>query len=317
MARLYRLARIYTAALLALGLILRLAVLDVVDPLAVFYYATPWPVLAVLGFIAASLWMEKRRLALACLAAGVFSAVMWVTESYERNPQSNEPQDLRVVSWNAEHSKDALPQIIEHARGFDADILGITETESTHAEDAVRWRSAFPGHTVATLPGYMLFITRGEITGTLSGSLARRGRFNLVRVKFGERPAQVLVVEFDANPLRSRRPPFVELQRTIANLPNEPIILMGDFNTPRESIYYGRSLNDLQNAFDIGGEGFAETWPVPLPLLSLDHIFVSKTLRVLRCRHGSSLSDHRPVIADLAWPSAGDEDPPPASPRAD
>ena len=303
LARLRRVAQISAAGLLFAGLILRITVRDGIDRFAILFYATPWPVLAALGFVSAALWFaDTKRFAVVCLAAGMISAVTWVIGSYERNPQSPDRHDLRVVSWNAEHSKNDLPQIIERARAFDADILGITETESTEPADAARWQNAFPGHTVTTLPGHMLFITRGEVAGTRNGSLAGSGRFNLVRVKFDARFAQVLFVEFDATPFRSRRLPFDALHRAISNLPNEPVILMGDFNTPRESVHFGGKMAELQDAFDTAGHGFAETWPVPIPILSLDHILVSKSLRVLRCAHAASLSDHRPVIADLAWP---------------
>ncbi len=291
------------AGLLISGLIVRITVRDAIDQLAIVFYATPWPVLAVLGFVSAALWIPKaKRFAVACLGAGVISGVVWVVGSYERNPQVTERQNLRVVSWNAEHAKKDLPAVVEKARSFNADILGLTETESTETPDAERWRAAFPGHTVKTLPGYMLFITRGEITGSLSGSLAGRGNFNLVRVKLGERPVQVLFVDIEPNPIRSRRLAFDTLHSTLGNLPNEPVVMMGDFNTPRESIHFARLQEQLQDAFDVGGRGFAETWPVPVPVLSLDHILVSKSVRVLRCVHGGSLSDHCRVIADLAGP---------------
>ena len=302
MARLRRLAQVFSAGLLVLGLALRLTVKDAIDELAVFFYATPWPVLSVLGFISGALWMGKwNRFAWGCLTVGVIAAGTWVVCNYERNPQAAEAQNLRVVSWNAEHAKKDLPAIIEKARSFDADILGITETESTEPADADRWRTPFPGHTVKTLPGYMLLITRGEILGSLSGSLAGRGDFNLMRVKFGERPVQVLFVDFAPNPIRSRRLAFDTLNSTLGNLPKEPVVVMGDFNTPRESTHIAKLQEQLQDAFAVGGHGFAETWPVPVPVLSLDHILVSKSLRVLRCAHSSSLSDHRPVVADLAW----------------
>ena len=194
LARLRRIAQVSTAGILIAGVVLRITVRDEIDGLAILFYATPWPVLAVLGFAAAVLWIPKRkRFALGCAAAGATAAVLWVLGSYERSPRANGRHDLRVVSWSAEHAKKDLPAIIEKARSFEADILGITETESTEPADAERWRAAFPGHTVETLPGHMLFITRGEMIGTLSGSLAGRGNFNLVRLKFGDRPVQVVL----------------------------------------------------------------------------------------------------------------------------
>jgi vancomycin resistance protein VanJ len=301
LARLRRLAQMSGAGLLIVGFILRVTVRDEIDGLAIFFYATPWPVLAILGFVTAALWAPKKRFALASLVTGVICAIVWIVVSWERNPQSMDKQDLRVVSWNAEHPKSKLPEAIETARKFDADILGITETESTEPADAELWRAAFSSHTVETLPGFMLLITRGEVLGRLSGSLGGGGNFNLVQLKFGERRVQLVFVEFASNPLHSRRLAHDALRSLLSNLPKEPVVVMGDFNTPRESAYLGRLRENLQDTFDVGGSGFAETWPVPVPVLSLDHIFTSKEFRVLRCEHGWALSDHRPVIADLAW----------------
>ena len=168
-------ARLTTAGLLVLGFALRISVRDAIDGLAIFFYATPWPVLAILGLVAAAWWKPNKPVAVTCLAAGTISLIAWIVGSYERNPQRMERQDLRVVSWNAEHAKSKLPDVIATARKFDADILGITETESTESADAERWRAAFPGYTVQTLPGFMLLITRGEELGRLHGTLPQRG----------------------------------------------------------------------------------------------------------------------------------------------
>src|SRR6478736_265753 len=105
LARLRRLAQMSAAGFLIVGLILRFTVRDEIDGLAIFFYATPWPVLAILGFVAAALWVQRKRFALACLATGVICAILWIIGSWERNPQSTDKQDLRVVSWNAEHPK--------------------------------------------------------------------------------------------------------------------------------------------------------------------------------------------------------------------
>jgi endonuclease/exonuclease/phosphatase family metal-dependent hydrolase len=205
------------------------------------------------------------------------------------------------VSWNAEHPKNRLPDVIQTARDFDADILGITETESTAPADAERRRAAFPGHVVRTLPGFMLLITRGDVLHTATGSLSQRGTYNLVQLQFGARRMNLVFVDFHANPFTSRGPAFAALATVLGNIAEAPTILMGDFNTPRESIYFDAMRERMNDAFETRGNGFAETWPVPTPALSLDHIWVSRPARILRCSHGWSLSDHRPVVADLAW----------------
>ncbi|MGH7455080.1 MAG: hypothetical protein ACRENG_27240, partial [bacterium] len=62
----------------------------------------------------------------------------------------------------------------------------------------------------------------------------------------------------------------------------------------------------LNHAFESGGSGFAETWPIPLPVLAIDHIWVSKKIKVISCNlNWSRLSDHRPVEASIEPPRSG------------
>lgn len=74
----------------------------------------------------------------------------------------------------------------------------------------------------------------------------------------------------------------------------------GDFNTPRESSHFRQLRKPMTHAFETAGRGLADTWPVPIPVLSLDHIWTTPGLRVVQCRLGGGVADHRPVMADLA-----------------
>ena len=55
------------------------------------------------------------------------------------------------------------------------------------------------------------------------------------------------------------------------------------------------------NAFEEAGDGYAASWPSFAPLLTLDQIWVSATAGVRHCELGwSPISDHRPVVAEIA-----------------
>ena len=80
----------------------------------------------------------------------------------------------------------------------------------------------------------------------------------------------------------------------------ENFLILGDFNTPRESALLDPLRANLTHAFESAGDGLAETWPAFLPVLSLDQIWSSPGLRAVWCEHGHSLrSEHRAVIADF------------------
>ena len=299
---LFRAAVIIGAILFVIGLVLRLSIRDQADGWSVVFYATPWPVLAALAvLIGVVLWGRSWKwLAGSFVVAGLACAGAWYGQCVIRRPGNETAGQCRVVSWNAEHPKAALPDVIEAVHAFQGDIIGITETESTEPADAERWTAAFPNYTVRTLPGFMLFITRAEVLGSVHGQLGAAGRYNAVKVRLNGRDITVLLVEFDANPLRSRRPAFAALEELRRQHAGEEIILMGDFNTPRESAYFDSLRNGMTNAFDSAGNGIADTWPVPIPVLSLDHVWTTSGLRPVWCELvSSSLSDHRAVVVDL------------------
>ena len=82
---------------------------------------------------------------------------------------------------------------------------------------------------------------------------------------------------------------------------------MGDFNTPTDSLFLREIHRDFENAFEQAGDGYSATWPLPVPVLTLDQIWVNKGIEVYRCRLGWSLrSDHRPVLTDITIESSFD-----------
>jgi vancomycin resistance protein VanJ len=290
-------------ALFIAGLLLRLTLRDTVDALAVIFYATPWPVLGALVVVFGihSLSRKRRSVASACLPLGVVCVVAWVRNSQFHGPPVTGERDLRVLFWNAEHPKSLLPNVIEQVRSVDADIIGVAETEATSPADQQRWKHAFPGFTLHNLAGGLLFLSRNKAVHIETGMLGLGGHHHVFKI--GAPPNQVTVILIDISPMprRPRRAAFERLNQVRARYAEDHIIVMGDFNTPRDSVHFEPLKRRFQHAFETAGSGFAETWPVPIPVLHLDHVLVGAGFDVNHCRHGWSwLSDHRPVIVDLS-----------------
>jgi len=293
-------------ALLALGLLLRFADYDEEGWLLAFGYAAQWPVLAALAGALALLCGVSRwpRRAFAAAVLCIFCGALWVRGSWKGNPQiTADSAALRFVYWNAAGPQQRLEAVIRHASGFGADFLAIGEAGAETADADARWRAAFPHHTTLRLRGEMRIATAGVVRGTRYGSLRQKGRYNLVEVELRGRPLRVLVVDFDADATRSRRAAFEALQALVAEHAGHPLIVVGDFNTPTDSPHFRRLRGPLQDAWQVAGSGFSETWPLPVPVLRLDHLWISSHLRPVAFRMDwSLLSDHRAQVLDLAWP---------------
>jgi vancomycin resistance protein VanJ len=77
-------------------------------------------------------------------------------------------------------------------------------------------------------------------------------------------------------------------------------LVLGDFNTPVESVIYQRNWRGLENAFSRAGFGFGSTRFNGWIRIRIDHILMNEDWRTVRAFVGPDLgSDHRPMIADL------------------
>ena len=79
-----------------------------------------------------------------------------------------------------------------------------------------------------------------------------------------------------------------------------PRLVVGDFNTPEESVIFRSAWGDLTEAFDQGGIGFGFTRYNGWIRLRIDHVLAGPGFRVVRAEvlpdYGS---DHRPLMAEL------------------
>jgi endonuclease/exonuclease/phosphatase family metal-dependent hydrolase len=88
-------------------------------------------------------------------------------------------------------------------------------------------------------------------------------------------------------------------------------ILAGDFNVGRRSRSFSRLAAHLRPARDAKGRRRLRTFPSRLPMLSLDHVFVSDAIETVdahtvRTKLARVASDHLPLVAELRIRSASE-----------
>nr|MCH9792656.1 hypothetical protein [Planctomycetota bacterium] len=75
---------------------------------------------------------------------------------------------------------------------------------------------------------------------------------------------------------------------------------LGDFNTPSDSDHFRPLRKWIKNSFEVAGDGYTATWPLPFPVLDLDSIWVNDQFVVISSENRWTwVSDHRPVITDV------------------
>ncbi len=81
-----------------------------------------------------------------------------------------------------------------------------------------------------------------------------------------------------------------------------PVLIMGDFNTPPESVIFSQVWSGYPDAFNTAGWGWGYTFMGSETRVRIDHILTGRGWKITDCRVGPFVGPlHRPVIADLVW----------------
>jgi vancomycin resistance protein VanJ len=290
------------APVVLFGLALRLTVRDDFDPLALFFYATPWAVLFALSAICLIHWWRRARVRAVALAVSAGCLTMLVIRGFGFASAPGGPSSIRIAYWNVARPEWRLDKILRQADHMNADFLVFGEHREGPKTPA-QWKDHYRGRFVLPLARELLLVAPDEVKRIDGGSLGGAGGCQICRAVVQGREIFLLMVDFTASLERSRKPAFDRLFQIVDAYSEKPLLVIGDFNTPSDSIYFDRLRSRLTSAFETAGRGYAATWPMPIPVLQLDHIWTNKHLRVIRCEHRTSVySDHRAVIADVVFP---------------
>ncbi len=288
-----------------LGVIVRVTVQDRVPTWASVYYATPPPVLASLALLAGVLWLVQRRrkAALSAFALGLTCLVwtwgaLWVTNP---PPPAGASHGWRVLFWNVARGSHGWERVADALRTRDADIIGLVETTADVPAVESFWESQLPGYEHAVFSSGISLLVKGSIAHQRGGTLAGRGWFEHSLVQIGSEAVHVVVVDLKSNPFRTRARALARLQEVLAPLDGQPVILMGDFNAPTDSVLFEPLRRDFRHAFETAGTGYAPTWPLPVPVLTIDQVWANAGIEIRNCDLQSTWgSDHRIVGAEIA-----------------
>lgn len=291
------------SAVLLLATLVRLTVRDRFIVSGALFYAAPWPVIAVGAALLVGFWFYEKR----CVPSGLHALLaaaalaMWWDGSWRWRPRPTERGDLRVVLWNVSRPTRGLPAVARWLRAQDADVIALAEGHRNGESSLDRWQHELPGYAVMELRAEMTCLVRGKIIRRAPRS-ATSLNYALLQAEIRGQPLTILQVDLHASIFRSRRRALDELAAVAHPLRGENLIVLGDFNTPRESALLDPLRADLTPAFEAAGCGLGDTWPMPLPVLCLDQIWSSRGLPAMFCRSAFSLrSDHRAVVADFRF----------------
>ncbi len=267
-------------ALLFTAIIVHFTIKDEFYITSLLFYATPLP-LIVLGllFLLAFIKASARKY---YVILAVILSIIWVKNSYINTPLVATSEALEIVLWNAYRTEN-------FEDGFEVsktipDIMVLIECDEHDFEKIKQKYNEY--HFYFNEEAIGIFSkTPLEIHSNITSE------WNTTVVHFSTKNIHFYAVDVSANVKYFRKPMLKNVFSSIQT--DDKTIILGDFNTPFESLFFKNFKKNYLHAFTEKGNGFRETWFWNIPLLSLDHIWVSKDLEILKVdKISTTKSDH-------------------------
>ncbi|AUP79632.1 endonuclease/exonuclease/phosphatase family protein [Flavivirga eckloniae] len=265
-------------ALLAIHFVLKESSLQT----SLYFYSFPLPVIIIVVLILAI--FLKRGLKKYNLWLAAILMIVWLGRSFKVHiSETVNERDLEVVFWNASHERnfqdvfnksDSIPDVVVLAE-YHGKIL-----EETKLKYSDRYFYKHPTRRIGICSNRPINIKEIILS-----------KYESTVIRFETNDVNFYVVDVSGSMDVPRNWELGFVNKSITQ--TKRTIVLGDFNVPYESKYLEDLKTDFNHAFSEKGNGFMETWFWNIPLLSLDHIWVSKDLEILKTEKiGTFKSDH-------------------------
>ena len=246
---------------------------------SLLYYSLPLPLILVVVLLL-SVFLRKRKYHL-ILAAMLL--IIWLGRSFKIHlPETIKENDFEVVFWNASRD-NGFEEAFNESESM-PDVLVLVESQKNDLE---KLQLKYPKYFFYRLKReiYVFSKTKVDVVNeTISN-------FSSSVINFKTKGVNFYAVDVSGSTDVPRNWELSFVNDLIST--NQKTIVLGDFNVPFESKYLNQMKTEFNHAFNEKGNGFRETWFWNLPLLSLDHIWVSKDLEILKTQKINTFkSDH-------------------------
>ncbi len=268
---------------LGLGLLMQALLRDHYPGLALLFYAMPRPCLAVLALALAFFPNVNRvgRVLALGFALGIFG--QWLSTSWQSRlmpiEASSPPHgagshapEFSLLFWNLCRPSGLDAQAIQLIQELRPDIAAFVEPGPAVGRLLPEYESRLPGYQVAWMPRGILWLSRLPSRYRDRGKLDGAGAYARFEVKGLGEAFPIVVADVHPHVFRPRK---AQLEELLAQAQGRvDAIIVGDLNTPLESVHFDPWRLHFQNALESRVGRLHETWPCGLPLLSLDQAWV-------------------------------------------
>ena len=267
----------------------------------------PAVVLVIPVYLAAVIYAFRHQLrySILLLLAASLCLVFWTDTVLFRLPSHSTGHSIRLVTWNTKWNSgiSELPQLLQREH---PDIVCLQELMGEGRTAAIWQKLRQQGWHVAVERQYAV-ISKYPITVSDSAPYMLRTALNIEGHQLRLTTAHLwlpysMYARTPGQFRRSLRPMAWQrkLQLDAVLQQPQPDVICGDLNTPPHTSLTSRLASKYQDSHVAAGTGAGYSYPSSLPIVRIDHVYVSKQMRVVSSRTlALPSSDHRAVMVEF------------------
>ncbi|KAA1245804.1 endonuclease/exonuclease/phosphatase family protein [Aquimarina sp. RZ0] len=291
------LLRIPFLVMFGISMLIHFVIKDHIYPISILYYASAPLLLIVGGLILSILFFEKKKVFYLLIFTSLCLICYWITNYYNSLSTSVSTNFSKtILFWNIGRSKEVSFRILlKEVQDKSPNIIGMVEAKGITDENIKEFKDKFPNYDMQKLGGDMVVAVKGRIDTISHFSKTASFKFNEIHFTSNNEKRSVLIADINAIPFGTRSTALDSIYKFA--IKNNSSFIMGDFNTPYESVYFDDFRKNLQSFHSVA-TGFTATWPYGVPLLEIDQIWSNKNIQpVLLEKKYYKVSDHALLTA--------------------
>lgn len=296
MMKLIKKYRNFLLIVFILLLLIHFALKDNYPLISTVFYSTPLITIIFYGIVLCFIFCRKRKL-VPLLSALLTLLTFYFFSNYYFNNKASVKNTTSLVFWNVAKKEHFPIEIISNIiREHNPNILSFVEAVDVSNEDLNTLNKLHSEFEFKVLKGNMLIGIKGSIIETNYLSKSDNYRFNIIKALVKNKELSILMTDLYASPLKDKTEAFEQI--ALYNKTHSFDFILGDFNTPYESIHFKQLKNNF-TSFHSKSNGFTATWPFGIPLLELDQIWISKKFNPIKLNkhYFQNSSDHALLVA--------------------
>lgn len=298
-----KLKKNYKAYLLlgyAFLLIVHFFIKDRFFPLSILFYASPLPINIGTTLLLAALFFKKRNYRYALLLVSAILTCIWFNKYYFSTSTEPQLKTSKVLYWNlAKRQHIPVSYISEKVNTYQPEILAFVEVTSRTLSNLDSLKKALPNYNFEIISGAMLVGSTGNIEIIGQEYQDNSHKASLLQVQINSKIVKFIITDLTASLLVNKQKP-ISFVSDFAKI-NSVDFIVGDFNTPYESIFFSEFHTDF-TSFHAFNNGFSSTWPLGIPLLEIDHFWLSNKHQPVKLyKFYNKASDHALMISEFKF----------------